>query len=314
MGRGFSTRWTESVKAVLILICDAFDTSLPDRLGTFGEVTEDKSRLREADAVLIRSKTKCTREFIDEAANLKLIIRGGVGLDNVDREYAQERGIEVRNTPRASGVAVAEMAFALMLAVASRVTEAHNSMAAGRWDKKRLKRTELSGKTLCLVGMGHIASEVAKRAQAFGMKVVAYRRTGKPSEFAEVMPSLARAVADADYVSLHTPLTDLTRGMIDAKLISGMKDQAVLINTGRGAAVVEADVASSLQSGKLRAYATDVWPSDPPPNDCPILKAPNVIMSPHLGASTRENLLRIGEEAYGIVQQFAENFAQGIKR
>ncbi len=298
---------------MLILICDAFDTSLPDRLSEFGEVTDDMARLSEADAVLIRSKTKCTREFIDGAANLKLIIRGGVGLDNVDRDYANERGIEVRNTPRASSIAVAEMAFALMLAVASRVTEAHGSMAEGRWDKKQLKRTELSGKTLCLIGMGNIATEVARRAQAFGMKVVAYRRSGKPSSLAEVKPSLTQAVADADYVSLHTPLTDQTRGMIDAKVIAGMKDGAALINTGRGAAVVEADVASALQSGKLRAYATDVWPSDPPPADCPILKAPNVIMSPHLGASTKENLIRIGEEAYGIVQQFAENFAQGIK-
>ncbi len=298
---------------MLILICDAFDNSLPDRLRVFGEVTDDVARLSEADAVLIRSKTKCTRAFIDEAKNLKLIIRGGVGLDNVDRDYAGERGIEVRNTPKASSIAVAEMAFALMLAVASRVTEAHDSMVAGRWDKKQLKRTELSGKTLCLVGMGNIASEVAKRAEAFGMKVVAYRRSGKPSPFAEVMPSLGQAVADADYVSLHTPLTDQTRGMIDAQVIAGMKDGAALINTGRGAAIVEADVASALQSGKLRAYATDVWPSDPPPADCPILKAPNVIMAPHLGASTKENLARIGEEAHQIVQQFAENFAQGIK-
>ncbi len=298
---------------MLILICDAFDTSLPDRLRAFGEVTDDMTRLSEADAVLIRSKTKCTRAFIDEAANLKLIIRGGVGLDNVDRDYAAKREIEVRNTPKASSIAVAEMAFALMLAVASRVTEAHDSMAAGRWEKKQLKRTELSGKTLCLVGMGNIATEVAKRAEAFGMKVVAYRRSGKPSPFADILPSLAQAVADADYISLHTPLTDQTRGMIDAKLIAGMKDGAVLVNTGRGAAVVEADVASALQSGKLRAYATDVWPSDPPPEDCPILKAPNVVMAPHLGASTKENLLRIGDEAQQIIQQFAKTFAQGIK-
>jgi len=298
---------------MLILICDAFDPSLPDRLGSFGEVTDDLTRLSEADAVLIRSKTKCTRAFIDEAVNLKLIIRGGVGLDNVDRAYADERGIEVRNTPKASSIAVAEMAFALMLAVASRVTEAHDSMAAGRWDKKQLKRTELAGKTLCLIGMGNIAGEVAKRASAFEMKVVAYRQSGKQSELAEVKSSLAQAVADADYVSLHTPLTDQTRGMIDAKLIAGMKDGAVLVNTGRGAAIVEADVASALQSGKLRAYATDVWPSDPPPADCPILKAPNVVMAPHLGASTKENLLRIGEEAHQIVKQFATTFAQGIK-
>jgi phosphoglycerate dehydrogenase-like enzyme len=298
---------------MLILISDAFDATLSERLRIFGEVTDDKDRLSEADVVLIRSKTKCTREYIDRAPNLRLIIRGGVGLDNVDRDYADQRGVMVRNTPKASSVAVAEMAFALMLSVASRIIEAHESMAAGRWDKKQLKRTELAGKTLCLIGMGHIACEVAKRASAFGMKVVACRRSDAPSPLAEVMPTLGEAVAGADYISLHTPLTDQTRGMIDAGVIARMKDGAVLINTGRGAAVVETDVASALQSGKLRAYATDVWPSDPPPADCPILNAPNVVMSPHLGASTRENLLRIGEEAQRIIQQFAEDSVQGIK-
>ena len=152
-----------------ILISDAFDPSLPERLTAFGEVTDDKSQLPEADIVLVRSKTKCTKEYIDGAPKLKLIIRGGVGLDNVDLEYAQSKGIEVRNTPEASSVAVAELTFALMLAVPNRIVEAHTSMAESKWLKKELKRTELMGKTLGLIGVGRIGTVVANRARAFGM-------------------------------------------------------------------------------------------------------------------------------------------------
>jgi D-3-phosphoglycerate dehydrogenase / 2-oxoglutarate reductase len=291
---------------MLILISDAFDPSLPERLAAFGEVTTDKSRVAEARVVLIRSKTKCTREYIDQAPKLKLIIRGGVGLDNVDRAYAAEKGVIVHNTPLASSIAVAELAFALMLAVPNRLIDAHNTMADGRWEKKALKRTELYGKTLCLIGVGNIAIEVAKRAKAFGMTVVAYRQSGRPSEHAEVKPTLLEAVAGADYVSMHTPLTPETKGMFNAEVIAAMKDGAVLVNTGRGKCVVAEDVVAALESGKLAAYATDVWPSDPPPDDYPILKAPNVLMAPHLGASSKENLLRIGDTVVELVERYTK--------
>lgn len=289
---------------MLILISDAFDSSLPDKLKQFGEVTDDKGRLADADIVLVRSKTKCTREYIDSARNLKLIIRGGVGLDNVDLEYAKEKGIIVHNTPKASAIAVAELAFALMLSVPNNLIPGHNGMKGGKWLKKELKRTELYGKTLCLVGVGNIATEVAKRAGAFGMTVKAYRKSDKPWEHGEVKKSLAEAVAGADYVSLHTPLTDETRGMINAEVIGAMKDGAVLINTGRGACIETDDVIAALESGKLKAYATDVWPSDPPPDDYAILSAPNVVMTPHIGASSKENLLRIGDEVETIILEF----------
>jgi D-3-phosphoglycerate dehydrogenase len=289
---------------MLILISDAFDSSLPDKLAPYGEVTDDKGRLAEANVVLVRSKTKCTREYIDGAPNLKLIIRGGVGLDNVDREYAATKGIGVFNTPKASAVAVAELAFALMLAVPNRLIEAHNSMSQGKWLKKDLKRTELLGKTLCLIGIGNIATEVAKRAAAFGMNVVYYDLFVKSSEYAQAKATIKEAVAEADYVSLHVPLTDETRGMINADMIARMKDGVVLINTCRGDCVAYDDVAKALESGKIRAYATDVWPSDPPPEDNPILKAPHTVMAPHIGASTRENLLRIGEEVEHIIKNY----------
>ena len=285
-----------------ILISDAFDPSLPDRLKQFGEVTDDKSQLPEADVVLIRSKTKCTKEYIDSATNLKIIIRGGVGLDNVDQEHAKKKGIAVYNTPDASSVAVAELAFAHMLAVPNRLIEAHNSMVKGEWLKKELKRTELMGKTLGLIGIGRIATEVAKRALAFGMNVIAYDKYVEQSDVAE-MKSFDDVLAEADYLSLHVPLTDETKGMINKETIAKMQDGVVIINTGRGKCVIEEDVADALKNGKIKTYATDVWYSDPPSPDCPLLSAPHVQFTPHTGASSRENLLRIGDTIVDILSK-----------
>jgi len=288
---------------MLILISDAFDSSLPDKLKTFGEVTTDTERLSEADVVLVRSKTKCTREYIDSAPKLKLIIRGGVGIDNIDKEYAESKGIQVRNTPKASSIAVAELAFALMLSIPNHIVVGHNSMQKGEWLKKKLKRTELYGKTLCLVGIGNIATEVAKRATAFGMKVVAYDKFVNQSDWAEMKPSLKEAVKEADYISLHLPLNQSTERIINEDLISSFNRKPVIINTGRGPTVNANDIKAALESGAVSFFATDVWPSDPPASDDPILNAPNTLTTPHIGASTVENLLRIGDEAYSIIKE-----------
>jgi D-3-phosphoglycerate dehydrogenase len=290
---------------MLILICDAFDPSLPKRLERFGEVSEDAKRLSDAEVALVRSKTKCTADWIAAAPKLKLIIRGGVGIDNIDVKAAKERGIEVRNTPKASSVAVAELAFALMLAVPNRLIEAHNALKLeGKFLKKEIKRTELLGKTLGLVGIGRIAEEVAKRAVAFGMRVLAYDPFVKQSGVAILVPTLKELLRQADYLSLHTPLTDDTRAMINKEAIAGMKNGVVIVNTGRGKCVVEEDLAEALRSGKVGAYATDVWYSDPPDPSSPLLAAPNVIMTPHLGASSKENLLRIGDEVVALLEEW----------
>ena len=291
---------------MLILIADAFDPGLPARLSRFGEVTDESSRLPDADVVLVRSKTKCTREYIDGAKKLKLIIRGGVGIDNIDSAYAKEKGIVVRNTPKASAIAVGELAFALMIAMPNHVVASHVSMTEGKWLKKELKRTELFGKTLGLVGVGNIGTEVAKRARAFGMKVKAYDKFLTKSEWAELVGSLDELVDGADYISLHLPLTDETKGMINASVIAKMKPGARLINTGRGGCIEADDVVAALESGHLAGYATDVWPSDPPADDYPILRAKNVLMTPHIGASSKENLLRIGDEVEAIITEFKE--------
>ncbi len=200
---------------MLILISDAFDPALEGKLEKYGEVTTDKGRLAEADVVLIRSKTKATREYIEGAPNMKLIVRGGVGTDNIDKVCCAEKGIVVHNTPKAPSIAVAELAFAMMLAVPNHIVKANDTMRQGKWAKKELKRTELNGKTLGLVGIGNIAQAVATRAAAFGMKVIAYDKFVETSPVAELKPSLAEMVAEADYISLHLPLTDETKHMIN---------------------------------------------------------------------------------------------------
>ncbi len=286
-----------------ILIADAFDAKLPERLAPFGAVSSDLATLGTAEILLVRSKTKVNADLLAKAPHLKLVIRGGVGMDNVDKKLCAERGIKAVNTPRASSVAVAEMAMAFMVAIPARLIEAHTSMKEGKFLKSELKRTELFQKTLGLIGAGAIATEVAKRAQAFGMKVIAFDPFLKEHPIASLV-SLDELAAQADVISLHTPLTDDTKGMVHAAFLAKLKPGVILINTGRGKCVVEADIAAALASGQLRAYGTDVWPSDPPAADCPLLTAPNVFMSPHIGASSKENLGRIGDEVVLILKDF----------
>ncbi|MCP4667762.1 MAG: hydroxyacid dehydrogenase [Deltaproteobacteria bacterium] len=287
-----------------IFISDAFDPTLPGRLGTYGEVFDDRDRLSEAEVILVRSKTKCTREFIDRMPNLKLIIRGGVGIDNIDVAYAEEKGVEVHNTPAASSVAVAEVAMALMLAVPNQILFCHEGMLKCEWRKKEVKRVELFKKTLGLIGIGRIGAEVAKRAAAFGMHVIAYDKYVDKSDLA-VMKSFDEVIAEADFLSLHTPLTDDTQGMISKEMIARMKDGAIIINTCRGKCVIEEDVAEALESGKLGGYGNDVWYSDPP-EESPLTNAPNTVLLPHVGASSRENLLRIGDIVVEIIEAFTK--------
>ncbi|HWR13147.1 MAG TPA: hydroxyacid dehydrogenase [Rectinemataceae bacterium] len=287
---------------MVILLADAFASDLPKRLSAFGEVVSDMKRVADAEIIIVRSKTRVDKTMIDAAPKLKFIIRGGVGVDTIDVDYAKAKGILVDNTPEASSLAVAELTFALMLALPNHLVKADVSMKEGKWLKKELERTELSGKTLGLVGIGRIAREVASRARAFGMKVVAFDKYVAASDAAEMM-SLDEVFAKADYISLHTPLTDETRGMINAGSIAKMKDGVRLINTCRGQVIVEADVVAALASGKLAGYATDVFYKEPPEGS-PLLAAANVLLTPHLGASTEENLLRLGDSIESRVAKY----------
>jgi len=254
---------------------------------------------------LIRSKTKVTKEYIDAAENLKLVIRGGVGLDNVDQEYASKKGIAVHNTPAASAIAVAECAFTLIIGITNHIGRADSSMRNGKWIKKELKRTELFGKTLGIIGLGRIGTELAKRAGAFGMTVVAYDPFVRTSDYAVIKPEMNDVLNISDYVSLHLPLIDSTKGVINSETLKEFKDGSFLINTGRGKTIVEDDVVDALKSGKLSGFGNDVWYSDPPVNN-PFVDLPNVLMMPHLGASTKENLERISEIVENIITEYSK--------
>ncbi|HBK58664.1 MAG TPA: hydroxyacid dehydrogenase [Spirochaetaceae bacterium] len=287
---------------MLLLLADAFAPDLPARLAEFGEVTTDMSRLGDAEVLIVRSKTKVDKAMIDAAPKCRYIIRGGVGVDTIDVEYATSKGIAVDNTPEASSIAVAELAFALMIAMPNHLVRADVSMKEGKWLKKELERTELYGKTLGLVGIGRIGRELAVRAKAFGMSVIAYDKYVTISDVATLV-SLDELYAKADYISLHTPLTDETRGMINAAAITKMKKGVFLVNTCRGQVVIEQDIADALQSGTLAGYATDVYNKEPPEGS-PLLRAPNVLMTPHLGASTEENLLRLGDSIVARLKKY----------
>ncbi|MBD3382120.1 MAG: hydroxyacid dehydrogenase [candidate division Zixibacteria bacterium] len=289
-----------------ILISDAFDPGLPDKLSKFGEVTDDKSQLAEADVVLVRSKTKCTKEYIDSATNLKLIIRGGVGLDNIDLEYAKTKGVKVYNTAAASSIAVAELAMALMMAMPHNIVKGDNTMKKGEWAKKQLKRTELYGKTLGIIGCGRIGTEVARRARCFGMTVLGCDPFVTTHELMEMQTDMGGMLGRCDYLSLNLPLTDETKGIVNKDMIAKMKDGVYIVNTGRGKTVAEEDVAEALKSGKIAGYGNDVWYSDPP-ESTPLTDAPNTVLTPHIGASTKENLLRIGD----IIEELIGKFVDG---
>jgi len=288
---------------MVILLADAFAPDLPGRLSSFGEVASDMSRVSDAEIIIVRSKTKVDKAMIDAAPKLKYVIRGGVGVDTIDVEYAKSKGIAVDNTPEASSLAVAELAFALMISLPNHIAEADASMKQGKWLKKEMERTELGGKTLGLVGIGRIARELALRAKAFGMKVIAYDKYVASSDVAR-MTGLDEVLSASDYISLHTPLTDETRGMMNAATFAKMKKGACIINTCRGPVVDTADIVAALKDGKLGGYATDVYDKEPPEGS-PLLTAPRVVLTPHIGASTEENLTRLGDCIEERVKKYA---------
>lgn len=286
-----------------ILISDPFHPELEDHLRKYGEVTTEQSSYTEADIILIRSATKADKSYLNNAKNLKLIVRGGVGIDNIDIETAKAIGIQVCNTPSASSVAVAEMAMTLILSLTNKIVKADTSMHNNEWLKKQLKRSELYGKTLGIIGYGRIGNEVAKRGAAFGMTILGYHYRKVKSDYGKITTILEEVLQKSDYLSLHLPLKEDTRGFLNFKAISKLKSNALIVNTGRGETVEETAIANALQAGKLGGYASDVW-SQYPPTDSPLISAPNVLMTPHLGASTKECMLRIGAEIIQIIEDF----------
>lgn len=257
------------------------------------------------DAMVVRSRTKVREPLIDKATNLKVIIRGGVGLDNIDVAYAESKGIEVRNTPSASSNSVAELTIGYLLALARPIPQAATSMKEGKWEKKPLsKGSELAGKTLGLIGLGRIGSLTAQKANALGMDVIFYRRTPTDVDYATQV-SLDELLTRSDYISLHVPHTPETHYIIGAEAFEKMKDGAYIINCGRGGTLDEAALYDAVKSGKVAGAALDVYEDEKEERGKRFMDLPQVIGSPHVGAGTAEAKARVGEEVAQIAIEVA---------
>ena len=250
------------------------------------------------DGLIVRSATKVTRQVIEHGVNLKAIGRAGIGLDNIDLEAARERGIKVLNTPGATSISVAELTIGHMLALARHIPQATASLKAGRWEKKKLMGTELYGKTLGIIGLGRIGREVAKRALALGMDLIAYDPYIKEESVRELgvkLLPLDDLLAHADYITIHVPLTPETHHLLGEREFAKMRDGVRIVNCARGGVVDERALYQALVSGKVAGAALDVFEEEPP-KDNPLLQLENVIATPHLGASTVEGQRRAGVE------------------
>jgi D-3-phosphoglycerate dehydrogenase len=251
------------------------------------------------DAVIVRSRTRLTAEILANAERLKVIGRAGVGVDNIDADFAAGRGVVVLNVPAGNVISVAEHTLALILSTVRRIPQASASLAGGEWRRKDFEGIELHGKTLGLVGAGRIGAEVAKRARALGMRIIAYDpflSDERADQLGLELVTLSRLLEEADVVSIHTPLTEETRGMIGAPQLACMKPEAYLVNAARGGVVDEAALAEALQEGKLAGAALDVFEDEPPPADNPLLGLDNVVAVPHIGAATREAQVNVAVE------------------
>ncbi len=265
---------------------------------------ETLAAIADADALIIRSATKADAALINASTKLKAIARAGVGVDNVDLDAASAKKIAVMNTPAGNTVATAEFAFGLMLALARHIPQSFVSMQGGKWDRKSYQGVELRGKTLGIVGYGRIGQAVGKRAAAFDMSVVAYdpfipadtiRKIG-----AEPV-TLDELFAKSDFISLHSVITEATRGMINATNIAKMKKGVRIVNAARGALINDADLAEALKSGQVAGAALDVYNEEPPPAGHPLIGLPNVIDTPHLAASTDEAQVAVAIEAAELI-------------
>ena len=297
-----------------VLICDKTEQEYIDQMRAAGltvdvrdNITPEElpSVLPNYEGMVVRSRTKVRQPLIDVCPNLKVIVRGGVGLDTIDHEYAKSRGIAVMNTPMASSASVAELTIGYMFALARSTYKATASMKAEKWDKKSFEGDEIGGKTLGLVGVGNIGRETAKRANALGMSVLAYDPYVKEADGIK-MVTLDELLSQSDYISLHLPKTKESAGMIGAEQFARMKNGVRIVNCARGGIIDENALYDSLVSGKVAGAALDVF-AEEPPTDWKLLKLDNVIGSPHIGAATKEAQARVGAEVAEKLIAFAKN-------
>ncbi|MDU7108395.1 MAG: D-2-hydroxyacid dehydrogenase [Clostridium perfringens] len=294
-----------------ILLNDGLDKKAISNLEMLGcdvdtnhyDIEDLKEKIKEVDCIVIRSATKIRRELIDEAikgGKLKLIIRGGVGLDNIDVQYAEQNGIKVRNTPNASSSSVAEIILAHMFSLARFLNQSNITMKAGLWKKKEYVGVELEGKTLGIIGMGRIGSELAKKCTALGMKIIYFDlmdiknidNNYRKVEFDELLRK-------SDFISINI---SGTKSIIGSEELKKVKKGAFIINTSRGKALDEEAIITSLNDGTLGGVGLDVFLEEPSKN-LELIKHPKVSLTPHIGASTKEAQMKIGEEVIEIIKE-----------
>ena len=302
--------------SIRILVTDGMDAGAMEQLRKDGfeivekfyEPDELGAALKEFDCVIIRSATKIRKAQLDacQGGKLKLIIRAGVGIDNIDVDYAKEKGIEVRNTPKASSQAVAELALGHMFSCARFISAAGHTMREGKWEKKAYsKGIEIQGKTLGIVGFGRIGQHLGVMAKGIGMNVIAFdifHIPGIEEQLGIPYVEMDELLAQADFISVHAPAVD-GGALISADNIAKMKDGVVIVNTSRGANVDETALLAALESGKVRAAGLDVY-ADEPATNAALYSHPMVSCTPHIGAGTKEATKRIGAELVTIVKDF----------
>jgi D-3-phosphoglycerate dehydrogenase / 2-oxoglutarate reductase len=313
-----------------ILICDKLESQgiqllqqagfeLDLRTGLKGD--ELTTAIQAADGVIVRSGTRITADLLREPGKLRTVVRAGVGVDNIDVAAATRQGIVVMNTPGGNTVSTAEHTITMLMAMSRHVAAADASLRSGKWERTKFVGAQLAGKTLGIVGLGRIGREVARRATGLDMRIVGFDPFMAPDKAAqlgiEAVADLDQLLPRCDYVTVHTPLTDETRHLLDARRLALLKKGARVLNCARGGIIEEAALVQALESGHLAGAALDVFVDEPPPADNPLLKLPGVVLTPHLGASTVEAQVSVAQEAAqlmidfltkGIVQ-FAVNMA-----
>ena len=293
-----------------VLANDGLEISEIKKNGIYIETNHlDKEELIENiknyDVLVVRSNTKVTSDVLEAGAkgNLKLVIRAGVGVDNIDLDYAKKVGIKVSNTPDASSDSVAELALGHMFSVARYIAVANYTMRNGQWNKKQYKGSEIAGKILGIIGMGRIGKALAGKAEALGMKIIYADVLGKQDNLAYEFMDLDNLLKVSDYVSLHVPYDKDKGALISSREISMMKEGAVIINCARGKVVDEEALLEGLNSGKLAGAGIDVFEQEPSKNT-ELINHERVSVTPHIGASTKEAQERIGKEVAAIVINF----------
>lgn len=296
-----------------ILVTDGMSRNAIDQLLSRGHTVTEQYYTTEAlgdalqnyDCVIVRSKTKVRAEHIDKAAqgDLKLIIRGGVGVDNINVAYAESKGIAVRNTPNASSASVAELALGHIFALARYIGISKATMAQGQWNKKQYEGTEIAGKTLGIIGMGRIAKELAIRAQALGMQVVYTCRSGAKADCPYTYLPLEELLKASDFVSLHIPMPADKKPVLGEAELALMKPTAFLVNTARGGVVDEDALLKALDEERLAGAALDVFAEEPTAN-LALCAHPKTVVTPHIGGQTAEAQDRIGDEIVSVIDSF----------